>query len=105
MTEKETRIEVDIPHRPEVLVFRSIEKYWLAAPELSGGKVFYPVNRYGHIRDYFTTRIKAQAACDKLNALIKKENKVKNAKQDEIIAFRDKEIAEWDKKYGTKEIK
>ena len=84
-------IVVDIPPRPEVLVFRSIESYWLAAPELSGGKVFYPVNRYGHTVDYFTTKIKAQAACDKLNVVIKRKNKAWKA-------GRAKEIAEWDKK-------
>jgi len=94
-----------IPPRPEVLKFSSIERYRLATPELSNGKVFYPISKYGYIADYFPTKKKAEAARDKLNAVINKENKKSEAKRKKLIEARNKEIAEWDAKYKNKEIK
>ena len=91
---------VDIPPKPEIIRFFSVERYRLATPELSNGKVFYPISKYGYIQDYFTTKKKAEAARDKLNAVINKENKKLEAKRKKQIEARNKEIAEWDAKYG-----
>ena len=91
-----------IPPRPEVLKFSSIERYRLATPELSNGKVFYPISKYGYIQDYFTTMKKAEAARDKLNAVMKRESKKLIAKS---TAIRNKEINDWDAKYKNKAIR
>ena len=95
-------IVMDIPPRPEIIRFFSVERYRLATPELSNGKVFYPISRYGYIIDYFTTNTKAEAARDKLNAVINKENKKLEAKRKKQIEARNKEINEWYEKYGDK---
>lgn len=98
-------IVVDIPPKPEIISFFSVERYRLATPELSNGKVFYPISKYGYIQDYFTTMKKAEAARDKLNAVINKENKAWEAKRNKQIEARNKEINDWYEKYGNKEIK
>ena len=100
-------IVVDIPPRPPRPEyyrpsFLYVDALFVAKePELNNGKVFYPIGApEGRIEDYFTTKKKAQAACDKLNIPIKKGNKKIIAKVNKLAAIRRKEIAEWDKKYG-----
>ena len=95
-----------IPFRPRPLdPYGPYVLYTVKEPELNGSKVFYPIRRwYSHTVEYFTTRIKAQAACDKLNVPIEKENKAWTAKRTKQIKARNKEIAEWDAKYKIRQL-
>jgi len=71
--------------------------------ELNSGKVFYAIGqRLNDTTDYFTTKIKAQAECDKLNIPIKRRNKINQAELVEAITIRNKEIEEWNNKYAGK---
>jgi len=94
-------IVVDIPPRPEPARFCSAYAvYETKKAVLSGGKVFYPIGyECSSASDYFTTKKKAQAACDKLNVPIKRKNKAWKVEKTKIINVRNKEIADWDKKY------
>jgi len=95
-------IVVDIPPRPKpARLCCAFAVYEIKKPVLSGGKIFYPIGyECSSASDYFTTKKKAQAACDKLNVPIKRKNKAWKAEETKIKAARNKEIAEWDKKYG-----
>ena len=99
-------IVVDIPPRPDVLAYFPPSLFEVKQPELNSGKVFYPIGFWcSGNADYFTTRAKARAECDKLNAVINKENKKLEAKRKKQIEARNKEIADWDAKYKNKAIR
>ena len=99
-------IVVEIPPRPEpARLCCAFAVYEIKKPVLSGGKIFYPIGRYGYIIDYFTTTKKAEAVCDRLNVPIKKKNKAWKAEETKIKAARNKEIADWDAKYKNKAIR
>ena len=48
------------------------KKYEMGRPELSGGKIFYPVFFNGQLYDFFESRIAAHEFCDRKNREIKK---------------------------------
>ena len=90
------------PPRPELRRFCSAYALYIIKKPviIGGGKVVYPI---GHWRqraeESFTTRAEAQAACNRLNYPIRKRNKKSEAKNLKQIERRNKEIADWDKKY------
>ena len=97
-----------IPPKPErfrkAYLYEEGKLFRVKNAELNSGKVFYPIGQwFNDTVEYFTTKIKAQAECDKLNIPIKRLNKKMKAQMVEKIAIRNKEIADWDKKYNNKQ--
>ena len=102
-------IVVDIPPRPKHLpVWRMRpyrDDYRIKKPVLSGGKIFYPIGyECSSASDYFSTKKKAEAACKKLNVPIDLYNSEAIKHNELLIVTNNKEIAEWDAKYGDKKL-
>ena len=94
-----------IPSRPEPMRFPSYEEgFWVKRPEQKGKRVVYPITTYEFIKGYYSTKSKAQAACDELNIPIIKRNKKLKARRTKQIIICRKAIAEWDAKYGDKKL-
>ena len=97
-------IVADIPPRPEDLEVWLVRPYrdrnMVGAAETISGRVAYPIYRAGCVAGYAPTKRKAQSHCKKLNVLIDAHNG-KIAEHNRLLSEeRNKEIAEWDKKYG-----
>ena len=98
-----------IPPRPErfkkSLYWEEEKLFRVRKPELNSGKAFYPIAQwFNDTTEYFTTKIKAEAACDKLNIPIRKRNDKIIIEMKKEKAVRNKEIADWDAKYKNKAI-
>jgi len=91
----------EIPPRPLLRDIQICESLFeLKAPVVIHNKVVHPIGYWRReTTDYFTTRIKAQAACNKLNIPINKRNKLAEA---EMLKRNQKLINDWDAKYGDK---
>jgi len=91
----------ETPPRPSLRDIQVCEApFDLKEPMVIDNKVVHPIGYWrSKATDYFTTRIKAQAACDKLNIPINKRNKLVEA---EMLKRNQKLIDDWDSKYGDK---